>query len=95
VNRTADPTVRAIEDALAFATAAIDGAVPEAVAIGRHAIADDHQLFLDALASTVQLLADEAAAGDVDVSDAVRDVALGVQLAHLAERPAPERDVER
>jgi hypothetical protein len=95
VNRTTDP-VRAIEDALAFTTAAIHGAVPDAIAIGRGAIADEHLLFLDALAATVQLLADEAATGRLDHGEALRDVALGVQLAHLAEhRTSDRRDTDR
>jgi hypothetical protein len=85
VNRTADPTVRAIEDALAFTTASVAGDVESAMRTARRAVADTDQLFLDALISTVQLLADEALDGGVDVLGCLRDVALGVQLSHLAE----------
>jgi hypothetical protein len=85
VNRTADPTVRAIEDALAFTTAAIAGDVESAIAVSREALADDRWLFVDALASTVQLLADEAEAAGADPHGALRDVALGVQVAHATE----------
>lgn len=34
----------------------------------------------------MQLLCDEAAAGGVDLSAAIRDVALGVQMAHATEQ---------
>jgi hypothetical protein len=85
VNRTPDPTVRAIEDALAFATAAVAGDVEAAMTTAREALRADTRSFLDAVVSTVQLLADEALDGGVDVRDVLQDVALGVQLAHLAE----------
>ncbi|WP_052666078.1 hypothetical protein [Nitriliruptor alkaliphilus] len=88
MTRTIDPTVRAIEDALAFATAAVAGDVETAMTTAWDALRDDQQLFLDALVSTVQLLADEALDGGVDVRDVLRDVALGVQVAHLAESVA-------
>lgn len=85
MNRTEDPTVRAIEDALAFTTAAVAGDVEIAVRTARQALAVSEPLFLDALVSTVQLVADEAFAADVDVQECLRDVALGVQVAYLTE----------
>jgi hypothetical protein len=88
VTRTIDPTVRAIEDALAFATAAVAGDVETAMTTARDALREDQRLFLDAVVATVQLLADEALDGGVDVRDVLRDVALGVQVAHLAEGAA-------
>jgi hypothetical protein len=87
VNRTCDPTVRAIEDALAFTTAAVAGDVESAMRTARQALVDTDGLFLDALVSTVQLIADEAVDGGVDVHGCLRDVALGVQIAHLSEGP--------
>jgi hypothetical protein len=89
---TDDPTVRSILDALAFVTAAGHGDVAAATSV----FADgDRDLgpagFGAALAATVQLLIDEAAHDGVDLSAAVRDVALGVQLAHTAEHPPDGR----
>lgn len=97
MSRTADPTVRAIEDALAFTTAAVAGDVESAMTTARHALREDDRLFLDAVVSTVQLLADEALDGGIDVRDVLRDVALGVQVAHLTEadpRPTHPTDPE-
>jgi hypothetical protein len=85
VSRTDDPTVRAVEDALAFTTAAVAGDVEIAVRTARQALEESAPLFLDAVVSTVQLLADEALSADVDVRECLRDVALGVQLAYLTE----------
>lgn len=85
MSRTSDPTVRAIEDALAFTTAAVGGDVVNAAEVARDALADDRGLFVDALVSTVQLLVEEASEAGADPLEALRDVALGVQVAHLSE----------
>lgn len=61
------------------------GDVVTAMATARDALDHDTPLFLDAVVSTVQLLADEALDGGVDIREVLRDVALGVQVAHLAE----------
>ena len=84
-----DPSVRAILDALAFVTAAGHGDVEQAIAV----LADadrrlDPEGFPAALTATVQLLIDEAAIAGVDLTEAVRDVALGVQVAHATEQHA-------
>lgn len=82
-----DPSVRAILDALAFVTAACHGDAAQATAVLADADRDPGAGgFPTALAATVQLLCDEATAGGVDVTAAIRDVALGVQMAHAAEQ---------
>lgn len=81
-----DPEVRAILDALALTTAAAVGDVVAAREVLREVSRDgDTDRFLEALVPTIQLLVDEAADQGVDVTTALRDVALGVQIAHLAE----------
>lgn len=83
-----DASVQVILDALAFVTAAGHGDHIAAVEVLARADRDaGPDGFPAALAATVQLLIDEAAADGVDLTAAVRDVALGVQLAHAAEHP--------
>ncbi|MTV25913.1 hypothetical protein FTX61_10905 [Nitriliruptoraceae bacterium ZYF776] len=80
-----DATVQVVHDALAYATAAVDGDVETALAVADDALALDRAGFLDALASVVQVLADEVADAGGDVREALRELGLGVHLAHLAE----------
>lgn len=83
----ADPSLRAVLDALAFTVAAASGDAPTATAIANESLDDPAQRpwFLDALVSTIQLIVDTADDVGVDATAALRDVALGVQMAHLAE----------
>lgn len=80
-----DPTVQVVQDAFAFTTAAVDGDSPNALTIASSGLDTDHDGFLDALVSVIQVLADEAFDAGVDPRPALREVALGVHLAHLAE----------
>ncbi len=82
-----DPSVDAVLDALAFTAAAAQGDVEHALAIFAQAgHGTGEASFAAALTATVQLLVDEAAVAGVDVTEVLRDVGLGVQIAHLAER---------
>jgi hypothetical protein len=96
-----DPSVLAILEALAFTTAAIAGDARNAAGTLEAGLRDRGAAFTDALISTVQLLADDAADHGIDVTTALREVGLGVQLAHLAEHlttdvdTAPEPPTDR
>jgi hypothetical protein len=79
--------VQAVHDALAFVTAAVAGDVGQVTAIAEDALATDRDGFVDALATTVAVVADEAELAGADIPTALRDVALGIHLAGLAERP--------
>jgi hypothetical protein len=85
--------MQVVHDAVAFATAAADGQVEVALAIGRDALALDRDGFLDALASTVTTLADVACETGGDPGRALRELGLGISIAAVAElaaQPPPE-----
>jgi hypothetical protein len=79
------PDLQVVQDAIAFATAALDGDAYLALEIGLHALELDHEEFLDALASTMSVLADVADEVGGDPEQALREVGLGIELAVLAE----------
>jgi hypothetical protein len=85
------PDVQVVQDAVAFATAAVDGDVEVALAIGNEAVDLDRDGFLDALASTVATLADVTDEAGGDPTAALREVGVGIELAVLAELAARSR----
>jgi hypothetical protein len=80
-----DPSVQVVHDAIAFAAAAIDGESSQVRAIVAEALATDPDGFIDALATTMAMLAEEAQDHGADVRTALREVALGIHLAAIAE----------
>jgi hypothetical protein len=89
MNYSVPPDMQVVQDAIAFATAALDGDAYLALEIGLHALEIDDEEFLDALASTMSTLADVACEVGGDPERALREVGLGIELAVLAEL-APE-----
>jgi hypothetical protein len=88
------PDVQVVHDAVAFATAAADGQVEVALAVGHDALALDRDGFLDALASTVATLADAACELGGDPGRTLRELGLGISIAAVAElaaQPPPDR----
>ncbi len=94
--RHPDPSVQVVHDAIAFATAAIDGDGAQLQAIATDAMATDEDGFLAALATTVAVIAEEANDRGADIRLALREIGLGVHLAAMAEtsdrahRPDPD-----
>ncbi len=80
-----DPSIQVVHDALAVTTAAIDNDLEVAHDIARHALAVDAHGFLDALLTTIQVLADEATEAGADPRQALREVGLGIHLAAFDE----------
>lgn len=87
-NRGPDPTVQVVHDALAFATAAIEADTDQVRAIANDALATDATGFLDALATTVSVIAEEADEHGADIRTALREIAVGVHIAAMAEARA-------
>ena len=87
--RHPDPSVQVVHDALAFATAAIAGDGAQLQAIAADAMTTDEDGFLAALATTVAVIAEEADDHGADIRLALREIALGVHLAAMAETPDP------
>jgi hypothetical protein len=86
--RRVPPDVQVVQDAVAFATAAVDGDVEVALDIADEAVDLHREGFLDAVASTVATLADVADEAGGDPAAALREVGFGIELAVLAELAA-------
>jgi hypothetical protein len=78
-----DPSIQALHDALAFATAAVAGDRDQLQAIVDDALASDHASFVDALATTVAVIAEESTEAGADIPTLLRDLALGIHVASL------------
>jgi hypothetical protein len=83
--------VQVVQDAVAFATASVDGDVDLAVRLACSALDTDPTGFLDALAATVTTLADVTVEHGGDPEQALRELGLGIEIAILAEL-APSSD---
>lgn len=87
--RHPDPTVQVVYDAIAFATAAIVADVARVRSVTADAMATDEHGFIDALATTVAVIAEEARDHGADVHLALQEVALGIHLAAIDESFQP------
>ncbi|MFA9432120.1 hypothetical protein [Egicoccus sp. AB-alg2] len=80
-----DPGMRALLDALAFATASLHGDTGTAMGVAQDGLRRNPGGFLDAVATTVQMLAEELDEAGGDAAALLRDLGLGVQTAALDE----------
>jgi hypothetical protein len=83
-----DPSVQVVHDAIAFATAAINGDAAQVRTIVVDALAMDRDGFIDAVATTVAVLAEEAEDHGADIRTVLREIGLGVHVAAMAEAHA-------
>lgn len=85
-----DPSVQVVHDAIAFTTAAIACDAAQIHRIAIDALATDPDGFVDALATTIAMLAEEADEHGADLCTFLRDIALGVNVAAIAETSEPD-----
>jgi cobalamin biosynthesis protein CbiG len=81
-----DPSVQVVQDAIAFATAAVAGHAGAAHELADDALELDAPGFVDALVSVVRCLAEELDEAGGDPGALLCDLGLGIQLAALAEQ---------
>ena len=76
-----DPTIEVVQAAISFATAAVHGDDHLAQELARDALALDADGFLDAVATTIQAIADDADEAGGDTPAHLRELGLGIHLA--------------